>query len=86
MNEHEQHVKNWYASACAEARQMQLKTPETPCANCNKPRKEHHYENLKCNLYVTSSNYRAVNQFEVERTNGLISALENLAFVCGWKL
>lgn len=44
MNDHEQHVKGWYASLCAALRQAELKAPETACATCGRALKDHHYE------------------------------------------
>jgi len=84
MDEHQQHVKNWYATLCAKARQMELNKEETACIHCDRPRSEHY--DKRCTAYVTSANFRAINQEEVDKTSAMIVALENLVTVCGWSL
>lgn len=85
-NEHEQHVKDWYAKLCAEMRQAELKSPDTPCEHCGRARKDHHYKELTCDLYVTSLKFRAVNQDEINRMAHVLNALDSLADACGWRL
>lgn len=86
MNDHEQHIKDWYARLCALLRQASLYVGETACSNCGRPRKEHHYEKLRCTLYLTSTEYVAVNHKEIKKTEDTVAALEHLAAVCGWNL
>jgi hypothetical protein len=86
VTEHEQFVRNWYASACAAARHFDRTAAETACIHCGRPKKDHHYEELKCNLYVTSTRYLAQNRDNVDVNTKTIELLEKLAEVRGWQL
>jgi hypothetical protein len=86
VSEHEQHVKDWYAKLCAVLRVSQVLQPDIPCIHCERPRKDHLDNDLRCTLYVTSSTYRGANQEAVEQLEKVILSLEQLAAACGWKL
>lgn len=84
--EHEQHVKDWYAKLCAEMRQAEIKKPEVACAHCGRPAKDHNDREMRCDLYVTSQKFRAVNLDAIKTMCLTAEALEKLACINGWKL
>lgn len=63
------------------ARQLDLALVENKtviCRHCKRPLKEHHYEERKCDLYVTSLTFSCNEQeeaFQIQKALGLIEQL-----------
>lgn len=48
------------------------------CLNCGRPESAHHYEKRQCTLYVTSAEFRAAEEREIEIVNRALTLLDGL--------
>ena len=78
-------IIDWYARLCAQARRNENASPSIVCVHCGYQKKDHAHD-LRCSAYVCTTNYRAVNLEEVERTQKTLAAIEALANIQGWTL